>query len=78
MKKQIIAIGGGGLAKPKNLDIESYIVDNARVRNPKTCFIPTATGEINLTLLIFTEHSVNSNVIHLIWSFLRGHLIYIT
>ena len=46
MKKQIIAIGGGGFGRnPKNLDIESYIIDNARVSRPKICFIPTATGE---------------------------------
>ena len=46
MKKQIIAIGGGGFGRnPKNLDIESYILDNARVSMPKICFIPTATGE---------------------------------
>ena len=46
MKKQIIAIGGGGFGRnPKNLDIERYIIDNARVSRPKTCFIPTATGE---------------------------------
>ena len=46
MKKQIIAIGGGGFGRnPKNLDIESYIIDNARIRRPKICFIPTATGE---------------------------------
>ena len=46
MKKHIIAIGGGGFGRnPKNLDIESYIIDNARVSRPKICFIPTATGE---------------------------------
>ena len=46
MKKQIIALGGGGFGRnPKNLDIESYIIDNARVSRPKICFIPTATGE---------------------------------
>ena len=46
MKKQIIAIGGGGFGRnPKNLYIESYIIDNARVSRPKICFIPTATGE---------------------------------
>ena len=46
MKKQIIPIGGGGFGRnPKNLDIESYIIDNARVSRPKICFIPTATGE---------------------------------
>ena len=46
MKKQIIAIGGGGFGRnPKNLDIERYIIDNARVSRPKICFIPTATGE---------------------------------
>ena len=46
MKKQIIAIGGGGFGRnPKNLDIERYIIDNARVSKPKICFIPTATGE---------------------------------
>ena len=46
MKKQIIALGGGGFGRnPKNLDIEGFIIDNARVSRPKICFIPTATGE---------------------------------
>jgi dipeptidase E len=44
-KPQIIAIGGGGFAQPENPLIEHYILAQARRRNPRICFIPTATGD---------------------------------
>ena len=46
MKKQIIAIGGGGFGRNSGkLDIERYILSQANARKPRICFIPTATGE---------------------------------
>ncbi|HVB86361.1 MAG TPA: peptidase E [Candidatus Dormibacteraeota bacterium] len=42
---QIIAIGGGGFAQPENPLMERYILAQARKRNPKVCFVPTATGD---------------------------------
>ena len=42
---QIIAIGGGGFAQPENPIIERYILAQTRKRNPKICFVPTASGD---------------------------------
>ena len=46
MKRQIIAIGGGGFGdNPGEGIIENYILNQAKNKNPKICFIPTATGD---------------------------------
>ena len=46
MKKQIIAIGGGGFGRsPGEGLIEKYILDQSERDVPKICFIPTATGD---------------------------------
>ena len=44
--KQIIAIGGGGFGREiGELKIERYITNQSKNKNPKICFIPTATGD---------------------------------
>ena len=44
--RQIIAIGGGGFGRViKDLKIEKYIASQSSSKNPKICFIPTATGD---------------------------------
>ena len=46
MKKQIIAIGGGGFGRsPGEGLIEKYILDQSERDVPEICFIPTATGD---------------------------------
>jgi len=46
MKRQIIALGGGGFSmEPRNRRLDSYILSQARTPNPKVCFIPTASGD---------------------------------
>ena len=46
MNKQVIAIGGGGFGRNPGLGIiEKYILDQSVNKNPKICFIPTATGD---------------------------------
>jgi len=46
MKKQIIAIGGGGFGRsPGEGVIEKYILDQSDKKRPNICFIPTATGD---------------------------------
>jgi len=46
MKKQIIAIGGGGFGRsPGEGVIEKYILDQSDKEKPHICFIPTATGD---------------------------------
>lgn len=45
-KRQIIAIGGGGVgSEPENRALEVYILAQARRRNPSVCFVGTATGD---------------------------------
>ncbi len=44
--RNIIAIGGGGFgANPGQGIIEEYILKQANKKNPRICFIPTATGD---------------------------------
>ena len=46
--KQIISIGGGGFGRYLGeLRIEKYIINQSKSKNPKICFIPTATGDDN-------------------------------
>lgn len=44
--KQIIALGGGGFSmEPENPLLDDYILAQTKVRNPKVCFLPTASGD---------------------------------
>ena len=44
--RNVIAIGGGGFgANPGQGIIEEYILKQTKKKNPKICFIPTATGD---------------------------------
>jgi len=53
-KPQIIAIGGAGLfLDPGNPPLQRYILRQTRSRNPKICFIPTATGDNSIYVAQF-------------------------
>lgn len=44
--RQIIALGGGGFSmEPDNPLLDSYILKQAETKNPKICFLPTASGD---------------------------------
>lgn len=46
MKRQIIALGGGGFAmEPRNKRLDNYILSQSNSSNPKICFVPTASGD---------------------------------
>ena len=46
--RQVIAIGGGGFGRTQESNlIEQYILDQTSKKNPKICFIPTATGDLD-------------------------------
>ena len=52
--KNIVAIGGGGFGRSLgSLAIEKYIVSLVKKKNPKICFIPTASGDNDLYKLNF-------------------------
>ena len=54
MKRNIVAIGGGGFGRSiGELKIEKYIVSLPRKEKVKICFIPTASGDDNLYKLNF-------------------------
>ncbi|MFP7478035.1 Type 1 glutamine amidotransferase-like domain-containing protein [Terribacillus saccharophilus] len=46
MKRQIIALGGGGFSmEPDNLALDRYILSQSSEDEPRVCFIPTASGD---------------------------------
>ncbi len=54
LNKNIVAIGGGGFGRSLgSLAIEKYIVSLVPKKNPKICFIPTASGDNDLYKLNF-------------------------
>ena len=68
MKKQIIAIGGGGFGRnPTKLDLENYILKQSNSSKPNICFIPTATGDDKSYIVNFYKafNKLNCNPVHL-------------
>jgi dipeptidase E len=52
--RQIIAMGGGGFSmEPENLALDRYILDQAPKKQPKVCFLPTASGDADGYILNF-------------------------
>ena len=46
MKKQILAMGGGGFSmEPENLSLDSFLLSLSKKDKPKICFIGTASGD---------------------------------
>lgn len=46
MKKQIFAMGGGGFSmEPDNPLLDHYILSLSEKKEPKICFVPTASGD---------------------------------
>ena len=68
MKKQIIAIGGGGFGRsPGEGVIEKYILGQSDKEKPNICFIPTATGDNEAYKVNYysTFSKLDCNPIHL-------------
>lgn len=54
MKRQIIALGGGGFSmEPDNPLLDKYILKQTGKRNPKVCFVGTASGDAEGYILKF-------------------------
>jgi dipeptidase E len=46
MKRQIIAMGGGGFSmEAENPLLDQYILNASQLEKPKVCFVPTASGD---------------------------------
>jgi len=55
-KKQIIAIGGGGYSVwSHNLPINEYILRQSGKKNPRICFLGTASGDSTKNIQMFYE-----------------------
>lgn len=53
-RRQIIAIGGSGLlTDAQTLALERYVLSQARTTKPAVCFIPTANGDADASLVRF-------------------------
>lgn len=53
-RRQIIAIGGSGsLTESETLALERYVLSQARSTQPAVCFIPTANGDADASLVRF-------------------------
>src|SRR5262245_43881980 len=60
MKKQIIALGGGGFSmEPDNPLLDQYILKQTHKRKPKVCFLPTASGDAEGYILKFYTSFLN-------------------
>ena len=60
--RNIIAIGGGGFgANPGQGLIENYILKQTKKKNPRICFIPTATGDNEAYKVSFYSTFTNLN-----------------
>lgn len=55
MKRQIIAIGGSSGSQPAELVMERYIIAQVPKRNPKVCFLPTASGDSDYAIRHFYD-----------------------
>ena len=54
MKRQIIALGGGGFSmEPDNPVLDAYILKQTNKQNPKVCFVGTASGDAEGYILRF-------------------------
>ncbi|MBL0388775.1 peptidase E [Tumebacillus sp. ITR2] len=68
MKKQIIAMGGGGFSmEPDNLLLDEYVLAQSGKERPKVCFVPTASGDsIDYTERFYTSmNTLNCEPNHL-------------
>jgi peptidase E len=45
MKRQIVAMGGGGFSMERTPRLDRYILDLTGKRRPRICFLPTASGD---------------------------------
>lgn len=54
--KQIIALGGGGFStEPENPLLDLYIMKQSDRKNPKICYVPTASGDADVCISWFYD-----------------------
>jgi dipeptidase E len=61
--RKIITMGGGGFSmEPENLLLDRYFISLAQKKNPKICFIGTASGDAQNYIELFYENMKNHEV----------------
>ncbi len=74
MKRQIIALGGGGFSdEPDNPLLDDYILEQSSKTNPKICFIGTASGDAEGYIESFYQCFEKKNCIPAHLSLFAGH-----
>jgi len=74
MKRQIIALGGGGFSdEPENPLLDDYILSQSPKVNPKICFIGTASGDAEGYIDNFYNFFEKKNCIPSHLSLFAGH-----
>ena len=74
MKRQIIALGGGGFSdEPDNPLLDEYILNQSLKLNPKICFIGTASGDAEGYIDSFYHCFRNKKCIPSHFSLFKGH-----
>ena len=53
-ERHIIAMGGGGFSiEPDNPALDLYVLRHARAKNPRVCFLATASGDADSYIVNF-------------------------
>jgi peptidase E len=74
MKRQIIALGGGGFSDgPENPLLDDYILNQSTAQTPKICFIGTASGDSDAYIQRFYTFYENKNCVPSHLSLFKGH-----
>ena len=54
--RQIVAMGGGGFTmEPENTLLDDYVLSLSGQERPRVCFVPTASGDSDATMVRFYE-----------------------
>ncbi|MEL6603258.1 MAG: peptidase E [Cyanobacteria bacterium J06614_10] len=65
IKRQIIAMGGGGFSmEPDNLLLDRFILQQAPCQEPRVCFLPTASGDSDRYICRFYSAFTQLNCRH--------------
>jgi dipeptidase E len=63
ISRKILTMGGGGFSmEPENLLLDSYFFSMAEKKNPKVCFIGTASGDAQNYIDMFYQNMKNHEV----------------